>query len=210
MDEQNDLNRKIRLLEELDEIEKMVKDNKIEFDHCGEMYRVRRMNVLDKSLMRAHQNKRLNELMSDPNYKTAEQVVKEWKSKGIDIEEIEKNIRLYVQELKALGIKTIEADGSFQGNFLEKLAEIKNEITRLSTEKSEYLQYSIESEMGTAFSEYLTFLVLERKTDDDKFVRHFETFEDYAKCPDEALRDKAISYASHLTMRDYDTRNDKE
>jgi len=81
---------------------------------------------------------------------------------------------------------------------------LKNQIIELSQEKSDHLQYSIESELGTYFAEYLTYLVLEKETPEG-YKKYFNTYEEYTLSDEEDLTHKAAVYSSHIVMRPYDT-----
>jgi len=204
MNDLAELQKKMDVLDELNEIESMVTNNKIIFVHKKENFRVRRLTLADRQELRAQQNTKLNELRANPDYKSTKQIYDELKEKGIDIAEIDKDMRLSIKQLEELGKKCIDANEFFQDKIRDQLYELKNQIIQLSQEKSDHLQYSIESELGTSFAEYLTYLVLEKETPEG-YKKYFEKYEDYAISEEEDLIQRAAIYSSHLVMRPYTT-----
>ena len=99
---------------------------------------------------------------------------------------------------------------------IKAIEKIKNEITALrrkmwdiNVEKTDLLQHSIEDQLLLSVNEYTTYLVLERK-EKDKWVKNFDTYEDFQKCTDDDLMTRAFEYISNLIYGGYNENQTSE
>ena len=196
---------KLAEFEEIEETEKLVKNNEIEFTHNDIVYKVTRPTLQDKEELRRKRLKKVVELKSNPDILTRDQVIKAYSGTEDDIGMIDQKMIQLRQQMDELSVRAFkqESNDSAVANLQEKLDELKIRFVELSQKKTELLDGCLESEVNLFCIDYLTYLVLSKKNKNGEFVRVFQTFEDYQKVNEpevESLLNRASVYANHLIL----------
>jgi len=184
---------KLNQLKDLDEVERMIKDNKIEFELDGKIYRVRKPSFKEKNQLERLRSLKKQELVLDDAYKFRRQWIDLYKTKGIDIEKLDKEITelsLKIEDLKLQigGTDSIEA----KKRFSKEVEQLRTKTNSLIIEKSDYLEYSIEDVLTDFSNVSLIALVLEKK-EENKWT---EVFKDYDELMN-SNNDKLIALATN-------------
>ena len=199
---EKDVLEKAMEFEQIEEVEKLVKNNEIEFIHKDITYKVTRPTLNDKEKIRQQRLKKIIELKANPDILTRDQVVKAYNGTEDDIATLDQQmiqLRQQMDELCVRGHKERDNEHAV-ANLEEKFKEMESRFYELSEKKTELLQGTLESELNLFCIDYLTFLVL-YKIVDEKYVRVFDKFEDYQKvndCDTETLLGRASVYANYL------------
>ena len=180
--------------------EELIKDNKISFEIKGVKYRSRLLNLREKEELDALRIKKFGQLLQDKDLMLENTLIKVYKEKGIDIEEITEKIRKLDSEVHNIKLLLGEAISKNEGESIfkaygEQISGILVERNILYVQKSTLLEYSIESQIINYVAELMTYLSTEMCTgtspDEEKYVRVWVTFEDFKKCTDDELLNKA-------------------
>ncbi len=194
-----ELAKTISELEQMSEMERVIKDNKIPFKIKDQKYQVRRPNYEEQLELEKFRRQKYFEFLNDPNTLFRKQLVEKLKSKDIDIEKMEEN----TIQLEAK-IETIQFKLATTANNID-VEKLKNEITKIKLEQSsisiemtDLLSYCIEAQLTNEANSYYTYLVLEIETSKDKFARLFKTYEDFLKSKKVDLINRAFFNANRL------------
>lgn len=186
---------------DLDKIVQLIKDNKAEFSHKEKEYRVRLLNNKDKTELDFFRRKKFGELLQDKNILFEKEIIKLYKERGIDIDEIDENIKKLQAQLKDSMYKLGESiekkePESIWKKYREDQNEIISEISELVLQKSKLLENSFQNLLRDYVNEVMTYLSLEVKIE-NTYIRAFETFDKFLESDDE-LQGLAIVYTLAL------------
>ena len=188
----------------LDQIENVLMDNVIEFEHEDKngkitKYRVIKPTAKQKAEIYQSRMKKFTELIQKKEYMLEENLKEQYKKRGIDIDELDKQIQDLEKEKHDFNLKLGEAlEKKLPDSHLETLRnEIEkrtNKQTEISMRKTSLLEMSIEQQSVLHTYNYLSFLIAEKyiefesgKTDMDKWVKVWNKWEDYEKEKDDKL-----------------------
>lgn len=189
-------------IEDSVKMEAVVKDNKIEFKSGDKTYRVRKPNFPERHDVQQIRRKKYLELLKDDDMLFRKQWTKLYKEKGIDIDKMEDDVKRKQGEVEALLLRLVKIQSTEPVKTLkDEITKLRSEQYELTIEKTDLLQYSVEDQLLLHVNTYTTYLVLERK-EDEKWIRHFETFEQFQKCENGDLMAKAFEYISCLIYGD--------
>ena len=193
----------LAVLDELSQLESLVVDNKIEFKIDDEEYRIRKLLPIEREELRKARMKKYYELVKDPNMKSREELIAFHKEHGNDIGKIDKEMIYLKRQLEEISIKLTKSKDNLTAkkSLTETLVDLRTKFINLSNKRVDLLQYCIEEELNFFCNDYLTWLVLEKKIDDN-YERVFESFDDFMKCDNEKLVNISTVYATHLIFRD--------
>lgn len=146
--------------------------------------------------------KKFSEFIKDSTYMLREDLKKQYKSRNIDVDEIEqKNIQLEIKkkELKEqLGLLLSKQVAE------SEYADLKNQIVEIENEQSNNINYignlmefCIEHQLYIYAYSYLIMLVVYIKKD-NKWVRFWNTYEEFNNTQDESLVNEIALYASFV------------
>lgn len=189
---------------ELSKLEEMIKSNSIEFEHNEEIYKIKMLTLRDKDELERLKNRYFNKLLQERDekgnfcYLLEKDMIKLFKERGIDLDEIEKEVSKLTLELNNFNFKLGLA---IHNNSPEEMLKdykiqieiIKNNRNDLIIQKTSLLNSSVEHQILVYITETMAYLTLEKKTD-DKWLRAFATYEEFKKCNDEKLMEKAVGY----------------
>jgi len=195
---------KVRDVIDLDFMEKVLSDNKIDFEFEKVKYRVSRPTFEQKQKTNQSRIAKYLELLKHPDFVLEADLKKLYKSKGIDIDELDKKIaaldkrRGDYQFKLGKAIKEKKPDNELKA-FKEEIETLFQEQQEVSFRKTTLLEYSIESQVIVFVYANLTYLISE-KLDGDKWVKVWETYEDFSR--DNGNRVNKITYYASLIIND--------
>lgn len=197
---------KINQNSDLVEIEEMIKNNYIQWEYNGAIYKVRKPTFGEQQELRKAKIKKHSELRSDNGYKYEKQIIIELKEKGISIASlVNKQIEIGKQ-IEELQLQLAKFGNEKEGE-VKAITDLKLQIYTLMTErnnlaleKMEYLSDSIENELLIFVNSYACSLVLEKK-EGDNWIKVFKTYEDFVNCKDDKLVEKASFYLSKILFK---------
>jgi uncharacterized protein (DUF342 family) len=130
------------------------------------------------------------------------ELIKQYKERGIDIEEINDKIRKLRTEIKDLQMKLGEAlekkePDSILNTYKDEIIELEDEINGYIIQKSAYLENSFEKTLENYVIKVIAYLSLEIKIS-DQFVKAYSKLDDFLSAEDELLG-KTIIYSMALS-----------
>ena len=208
---QKEMNREeaTKLLEELEAkglmnvTEELIKDNRISFEVKGMKYRARLLNFREKEELDTLRRKKFGQLIQDKDLMLEKDLIKIYKERGIDISEYDEKIRKIESEMHD---KKISLGESLANNHSETiLKSYEEQITKLIAEKnviyiqkSKLLEYSIECQLLNYVAELITYLSIETEDIEGKFKRLWNNIEEFKRCDNEELIDRAALLSTLL------------
>lgn len=184
---------KLALLNQKENFENLIKDNKIEFTIKEKKYRVRKPTQGESLALQKARNKKFLELLKDDSYILKEQLLEIYKKKGIDIEKMEENIKELGYQIEDIQIKL---DNTTEKNNIENLKkeikEIEAKQSKIAVRIGDLLEPCVEHaviEFGNLYSVYSVlemFIKVENK-EGNEWEKAFKTYEDFLNSDNEAL-----------------------
>ena len=195
----------LKVLKELEDetkLENLIVDNKIVYKHNDEYYRVRLPNFSEQQELSTAKRKKYIEFISDDSFLFRKQWKKKYKAKGIDIDKMDEKINLYTSDMrnKLLRLAKIVNNIKEIETLKTEIEDLREKQFALSMEKTDLLSYSLEDQLMIFSNGYLTYLMLERKTEDKQWVRHYESYESFEKSNNSELINTALYYMNYLIM----------
>ncbi len=189
---------KLKKIDELQEVENLVKDNKIEFECKGKTYRVKKPNYKERLELQRLRSLKKQELLMDKAYKFRQQWIEQYKEKGIDIEKMDKDIaEIYLQiddiKLQIGGTESIEVKKKLS----KDIEDLELTINKLIINKKDYLEFSIE-DIITEFSNIAMVAMVLEKKEEDKWIKAFKDIDDLLINADDLLLVLASNYIGAL------------
>ena len=190
---------------DIDKIDEMIRNNKLEFEYNKIKYRATIPTFKQKSELNEKKREKFLNLLKDEKNMLEEDLKKIYKKRGIDIDEINQKILAlekqksdYLLKLgKALKEKSSDNDLEILKNEINKIA---GEQTALSIQKMNLLEFSIESQILIYIYSYLAYLIIQKNID-DKWVPAWNTWEEFENS-DENLITKASFHAGMVLKND--------
>ncbi|MHA2012767.1 MAG: hypothetical protein ACTSWG_10410 [Candidatus Helarchaeota archaeon] len=184
----------------------MVQDNKVNFCHGKELYRVKMPSQEVLSYADNEKNKLYNKLIQESDQLTEEQIIKIFKEKrDINIEELKKQSKEIEKKLHDEYINLVKKRDEQK----EKIEEIKIKIKKIRKEHEDiafniakYLSSSIETQVKNKYMNILTSHCTEKyqkKENKGEWNKVWNSFEDYQK-DDSKLPHLAIGFLTHLMI----------
>jgi len=187
---------------ELSRVEELIKDNRITFDYKDKKYRVRLLNLAEKEELDTLRRKKFGQLMKDKDIFLEKDLIIQYKERGIDIDELDDQIKKLNAEDLDLQVKLGESISKNEGEtilqtYKEQIVELRTKKQILNTQKNLLLEFSLENSLLNYVAQVITYLSLEEKKD-DKWQRMFSTLEAFQIYEDGQLINKAGSYSMLL------------
>ena len=130
----------------------------------------------------------------DDSYLFKKQWVETYKKKGIDISKMETDMKRIEDETRRLLLRLAKTtDKKGIGELKDQILKSRDEQYALSIEKTDLLSYSIEDQTYIHAKSYTAYLILEVKKE-DKWIKHFRSFEEFQKSEDQDLIGKLFYY----------------
>lgn len=186
----------------LSKTEDLVRDNKIEFIHDNIKYQVRLLNLAEKEELDILRRKKFGSLIQDKDILLEKDLIKQYKDRGIDIEEINEHIRKLDSEENNLTLKLGEAiskaeDETILKTYREQIEELRSKKYILYTQKNLLLEFSLENQLLSHVAQLITYLSL-YICENDSWRKMFDSLEEFQNYKDEKLINKAASYSMSL------------
>jgi len=200
---QKDLAKKLQQLNEKEQLEGIIKDNKIEFEIKGIKYRVHKPTNAEGLQVRKARTKKYIELLKDDTYMLREQLIDLYKGKGVDIEQLEadiKEISLQIEDIQEKVAPIPTESKEIISNYEQQVKDLIQKQSEISIRLSELLEYSVENEILEFSNLFLIYSVLE-KSKDDKWVKCFDNYDAFLNSDNEALILEATYNLSMLVFK---------
>jgi len=183
----------------LSKAEDLVRDNKIEFEHSGQQYRVRLLNMKEKNELELMRRKKFGQLILDKDILLAKDLRAALQTRGIDLDDLDNQIQKLDAQYKQVSLQLGESLSKNEGDTIlksyeEKITLIKEEKDTLVTQKMLLLNDSLENHLESYVYQVVSYLALEKKVD-EKWEKSFASFDDFLVCADEELINKAGQYS---------------
>ena len=195
-----EVKKKLNEIMELEGVGDFLKDNEFKFEYKGVQYKVHKPTYKEKQ---EAYNKRIikySQLLKEKNedgsfkYSIEEDLIREYKARGIDIDIINKNIETLIMDKERLMLRLgkalkEEAPKNELDLYRKEIEKINKELERLTLKKTTLLEFSIETQVLLYFYSYLTSLVAEKydigkdlgeeNKEEGKWVKVWNSFEEY-------------------------------
>jgi hypothetical protein len=178
-----DLRIKVTKYLEMEKVTDLLSKNVIEFDYAKDKYRVSRPTFKQKAEVNEQRIVKYIELIKNPKYVMEKDLIKIYKDRGIDIEDMDSQIKVLDDKKNALLYKLGESIKSQAQDSDLKI--LKDEIEKLTVAQQEislrkivYLDTAIESQLNVYIYTYFAFLLTE-KLDGDKWVRVWSDYDSF-------------------------------
>ena len=187
---------------ELSRIEELIRDNKITFEYKEKKYRVRMLNLKEKEELDMLRRRKFGQLIKDKDILLEKDLIVQYKERGINIDEIDDQIKKVNAENMELQFKLGEAISKNEGQVI--LKEYENQIQGLiikkqvlNTHRNLLLTFCLENQLLNYVAEIITYLSLD-ELKDGVWQRMFETLDTFQTYTDEGLVNKAGQYSMLL------------
>jgi len=172
--------------------ETALQNNEIEFTVDNQIYRVRKATFSEKQDANRYRMKKYVELLKDPDCLLEKDLIKLYKNKGIDIEKFDKEVQALTKQQQTLMFELGKAikENKPETELIKYKTEINNlvaQVQKLTTEKQQYVEFSLENRIIMEVYSYLIWLTSEKKVN-DKWEKIWKTHEEFLSYkPDELL-----------------------
>lgn len=196
---EQDIKTQIENLRKLDELKAKLQDNKIEFEVKGQDYRVRLLNSKEIKQKDNEKLRYYSRLVNEGDFKHEKVLIENYKKQGIDIEEMEEKMKELDKEQEALELQLGQFLKENKNEALckelhEKIKEVMQKKLMIAMTKDLRMSISLENQLITHMIFYVTYQMLEKKVkenNEEKWIKCFDTFEDFDNNEDEELKNQA-------------------
>ena len=173
------INTKIKNLNDVEKLEHLVKDNKIEFEIDKVTYRVRKSNYKESEKVRQQRNVKKIELLEHPKYKLRDELIRLYRRNGKDIKEMERIIKSFPSKIESIQERLATTTAPKDIDLLEdEIKKLEERQLELILEKNECLECCIENQITDYANLYTIYLVLEKNVN-EKWVKAFKSYEEF-------------------------------
>ena len=186
---------------QIDKVQDLIKDNKISFEYDGKEYRVRLLNAKEKDDLDMIRRKRFGQLLKDKDILLESDLIIAYQEKGINIGELDEQIKKINAELATQNYKLGEALVKTPGDTILKsykleILKLTYQLNELIIQRSHLLEYSLENYLQIFVAQAISYLCLDVKIE-DKWVRAFGTLDEFLTQEDKLINLVAV-YSSYL------------
>ena len=194
-----ELAKTITEIEGENKVENMVKSNKIVFDIDKKNYRVRKPNYKEQEEADTYRRKKYLEYINDNTMLFRKQWIDKYKVKGKDINAMETKMKSLQAEIETMLLRLVKiGDAKEIEKMKNKILKIKEEQASINIEKTDLLSYSIEDKLLLEVNSYVTYLVLDKEIEKDKWEKVFKTYAEFMNSEENALINQAFYYINFL------------
>jgi len=186
---QKDLTKKLQQLNEKEQLEGLIKDNKIEFEIKGIKYRVHKPTNAEGLQVRKARTKKYIELLKDDTYMLREQLIDLYKGKGVDIKQLEEDIKeisLQIEDIQEKVAPIPTESKELISNYEQQVKDLIQKQSEISIRLTELMEYSVENEILEYSNLYLIYSILEEQKN-NKWVKCFANYLDFLASDNETL-----------------------
>ncbi len=189
-----------------DLVDQALQNNEILFEHAGNTYRIRKPLYSDKQKVYKEKITKFTQLLKNPEMILEEDLKTQYKQRGIDIDDMQRQIiDLELEKQKhQLKLGEILAGNGVEANmepYKDQIRDIEMKQTEISVRKNVLMEFCIESQLLVYLYSFMTTLIAEKQVAEDKWERIWNSFDEFEKCPDEEFVNKAAFHAT-LILRD--------
>jgi len=187
--------------------EAAIQNNEIVFEIEGKTYRVRKANFQEKQDANKYRMKIYVELLRDKDCLLEKDLRKLYKERGIDVDDIDKQIMgLSNQQQKLLfdlgkAIKENKPKAELD-KYKEEVTTLMQSIQGLSTEKQQLLEFSLENRVMMEVYSYLIWCVAEVSIGENKWQRIWATQKEFLNTTPNKLLTEVTRNATVLITED--------
>lgn len=195
----------LKEIADIGKVEEFIASNEIEFEYKDITYRVKRPNYSQKTLINQARIKKYFELLKDKTLPSEKDLIETYKTRGIDIDEINTKSELLSKQrneyLFKLG-KAIKENRPQEDLdvFKKEIEKIYNEMQDLAIKKSLYLDISVESQVYIYIYTYMAYLVTEKKSDSN-WVKPWGSYDEFTE-QDSDLINKIVWHLSVMSRNE--------
>jgi hypothetical protein len=187
---------------ELSKVEELIKDNKISFEHEGNKYRVRLLNLAEKEELDLLRRKKFGQLIKDKDILLEKDLIIQYRERGMDINEIDIQIKKLDAEDMDQSLKLGESISKNEGetilnSYKDQILDLRTQKQVLRTQRTLLLEFSLENQLLNYVAQVITYLSFD-KFENDKWQRMFKNLSDFQNYEDTKLVDKAGQYSMLL------------
>jgi excinuclease UvrABC ATPase subunit len=171
---------------ELNTIESMIKDNKIEFMYNAKKYRVRLLTTAEKCELDNLRTKKFTQLLKDKDVLFEKELIKLYKERGIEIDLLDDTLKQLDAEesnvMMKLGESLHNQDGdAILKSYAEQIERIKFKRQMTNNQRNSLLEFSLENKLLQYVAEIITYLSLdvEENTEWKRVFKSYEEFRNY-------------------------------
>lgn len=199
------LKRQIIEASDMSFVEQLINDNQIVFEMNDKKYRVRKPTFDERQKIFKERSKVFTEFLADESYPMEADLRQLYKKRGIDISKMDDRMKtienkkqdLYLRLGKLLKDKAPDPDCKL---IRDEIKELVDEQTTISVEKTNMLQYSLETNVLVHIYSYLAYIVSEYQDGED-WKRIFATVDEF-KAGSGQLINKLIMLSSLMVSHE--------
>lgn len=185
--------------------EEVLLGNSFEFEIAGTTYKVTKPTFGQKQEVYKKRVEKFTQLLQDKQLLLEKDLKKQYKDRGIDIDEMQKKIVELERSKQDLQLKLAQGiidqiSDSELKTFKEQIEKFEEEQLTIAIEKNALMEFSIEQQIFVFVYIYLTYLIAEKKDSNGNWVRVWNKFEDYENEQEEIV--KTITYYSSILLKD--------
>ena len=196
---------------QIDKVAELIKDNKIEFSYEDKQYRVRLLNAKEKDELDMIRRRRFSQLLKDKDILLESDLIVAYQEKGINISEIDEQIKKINAELADQNYKLGEALVKTPGDTILKsykleILKLTYQLNELIIQRSHLLEYSLENYLQIFVAQAISYLCLDIYVEKDEYqkdthsgtwIRAFGTLDEFLTQEDKLINLVAV-YSSYL------------
>lgn len=194
----------------IDFVENLIKDNKIEFEVESQKYRMRLLTYKERQSLYKKRADKYLELLNTKNsegeylYKLEIDLKNLYKERGIDIDEMNNKFQILESQKKVLQEKlgqslTKEASSNVElESYKKEIESLINMQKEISIKKSTLFEFSIENQILIFMYIFTAFLATEKLVN-EKWVKVWNAFEDFENDTNNQLINTSVYYATILS-----------
>jgi len=193
-----------KLLNEINEsgdlniVDEMIKNNQIEFEINDKKYRVRLLNLKEKIDLDILRRKKFGQLIQDKDILLEKDLIKVYKERGINIEEIDDKMSKIKAEVNdkqiLLGESIAKNDGeTILKTYSDQIKNLNDELNILFLQKTTLLEFSLENQLLNYIAQIITFLSTDVMNEEGYYRRMWKTVEEFIDSSENDLINKAGS-----------------
>lgn len=189
---------------QIDKIADLIKDNKIEFSYDDKDYRVRLLNTKEKDELDMIRRRKFGQLLKDKDILLEKDLIIAYQEKGINISEIDtqiKHLNIQINDLNyKLGEALVKTPGdTILNTYKQDIINLTRQLYELTIQRSHLLEFSLENHLQQFVAQAISYLCLDIKIE-DKWTRAFNNLDDFLT-QDDRLVNLVAMYSMYLHYR---------
>ena len=211
-----ELSQKLKQLNDKEQLEGLIKDNKIPFEIKGIKYRVHKPTQAEGLEVSKARTKKYIEFLKDDTYMLREQLIDLYKGKGVDIKQLEEDIKelgLQIEDIQEKVAPIPTESKEVINNYEQQVNDLIQKQSEIAIRLVELMEYSVENKILEFSNLYLIYSVLEKEENDKsvevkkgdkypkKWTKCFDSYKDFLNSDNEELILEATYSLSMLVFK---------